>query len=73
MIGGKQIRLVPDEGGVYWKGATPEDAEKVAEIMLAGVTGVPAGYDTQPRGGTLGYFCEKATMYHHLEVLIGYE
>lgn len=72
MIGDKQIRLVPDSKGVYWKGATPGDSEAVAEIMEAGVPGSPAGYNTQPHDGTLGGFCHKATLLGY-EVLIGYE
>jgi hypothetical protein len=73
VIGDKQVRLVPDEGGVYWKGATPDDAENVAEIMLAGVTGCVAGSYDKPREVDLGAFCHQATVHHNLEVVIGYE
>ena len=74
MIGDKQIRLVPDGGGYCWRGATPEDDAVVVEIMASGrVTSCPAGWETRPRGGTLGYFCEAATTHYNVEVVCGYE
>ena len=54
------IRVMPHEDGVHWRGVGPEGEALVSELMLAGVAGSPAGYDTMPHDGTLGGFCSEA-------------
>jgi len=59
------IRMMPHEDGVHWRGVGPEDEAIVSEVMLAGVPGSPAGYDTMPHDGTLGGFCSEVLRKGH--------